>query len=182
MQKKTIILLLVVTSIFFFSACEGNKNENIHDNNLTENNNTEEKETLQEITLYFADEQAIGLVTEKVKVAIDNKPIEEVIIEKLKEGPTMPEKGHQGTINPGIEIIEVNVKDNTAYVNLSSQNLTGGSTAEKYLIDSIVMSLTEVDYIEKVKFLVDGESEGTLMGHFTIDKPFTRENINPKLD
>ncbi|MTI47009.1 GerMN domain-containing protein [Sporosalibacterium faouarense] len=177
MIKKIILVITLVAFILFSGGCVDNGNDNIDDNEIEDNNG--DKEIGQEITLYFADEQAIDMVSERVVVPMDERPLEDVVIEKLQEGPTQYEQGHRPTIGDNIEIIDVEVTDATAFVNISSENLTGGSTEERFLIDSIVMSLTELDYIDKVKFLVDGESEGTLMGHFIIDEPFTRESINP---
>lgn len=168
MLKKGILLLIVLALFFLAIGCGERQDIDKEDN--TENN-------MEIITLYFADEEAINLVSEKVQVDIEGKSIENVIIGELQKGPREPEKGHNPTIPSNIKILGVEVKDNTAFINISSENLTGGSTEEKFLIDSVVMSLTEVDYIDKVQFQVDGEGEGTLMGHFTIDEPFTSEDI-----
>ncbi|RKD29064.1 GerMN domain-containing protein [Thermohalobacter berrensis] len=184
MLRKSIVIILSLVLIISFVACTGNDvennvpEENGEQQNEENNNdivNPEPEENLEEIVLYFADDQAMNLVKSKVKVELGNKTLEEVVLEKLKEGPESEELIK--TIPSQVEIISVEVVDNTAFVNLSSKNLHGGSTMETFLIASIVKSLTEIDYIDKVQFLVDGKKRETLMGHIMIKDPFTSEEV-----
>ncbi len=45
---------------------------------------------------------------------------------------------------------------------------------ENFTIGQIVNSLVELDNIEKVQFLIEGEKAESLMGHFDILEPFEK--------
>ncbi|WP_054871172.1 GerMN domain-containing protein [Caloranaerobacter sp. TR13] len=170
MVRKISVFILVILIIFNLSACS-QPEKNIDDNTKDVKEIKEEKD----ITLYFADDKLMNLVAEKIKVQIDQEPLEEVILNNLKQGPKNEKL--RRTIAPHIQILGVDVVDSIAQVNISSSGLRGGSTEEAFLIASIVKSLTELDYIDKVQFLVDGKKVETLMGHIYVKEPFTRESV-----
>ena len=169
MIKKFSAIVLVILMIFNLAACShGNKD-------IDKNNKDVEEKKEKDIILYFADDKLMNLVAEKTEVQIDQEPLEEVILTKLKQGPKSEKL--RRTISPHIQILGVEVVDSTAQVNISSSGLHGGSTEEVFFIASIVKSLTELDYIDKVQFLVDGKKVESLMGHIYAKEPFTRESV-----
>lgn len=169
MIRKLSVFILVILMTFNLAACS-QPNKNIDDNS---EDVKEIKE--KEVILYFTDDKLMNLVAEKIKVQTDQKPLEEIIISELKKGPKNEKL--RRTIAPHIQILGVEVVDSTAQVNISSSGLHGGSTEEVFLIASIVKSLTELDYIDKVQFLVDGKKVESLMGHIFVKEPFTRESV-----
>lgn len=129
-----------------------------------------------DITVYFSDDEAMYLVPETRKIKLEDKLIEEAIIEELIKGPE--EKEHFETIPEGTKLLSIKTEDKTAYVDLSKEfkeNHPGGSTGEIMTIYSIVNSLTELDNIEKVIFSIEGQKEKTLAGHLIFDEPFYRD-------
>ncbi|MCR1898991.1 GerMN domain-containing protein [Irregularibacter muris] len=152
---------------------ESNKNSN---QVISPKPNAQERE----IVLYFMDKKIIetgqgkysNMIKETRKVKVSDQPLEKVIIEALKAGPT----SNLGAtmLKKDLQVISVEVADKTAYVNLSSQNLFGSSLQETGLIYQIVYSLTEQNGIEKVQFLVDGTKRESLFGHYDIQAPWTK--------
>lgn len=75
-------------------------------------------------------------------------------------------------------ILSVNVAGDTAYVNLSDdfKQACDGLSAknEMLLVYAIVNTVTAMDGITKVQFLVEGEQTETLAGHLCISDPFVR--------
>ena len=62
------------------------------------------------------------------------------------------------TINPSTKIINVMTKDGVCYVNLSEDFLTVvGNVPTKVSVYSIVNSLVELNSVNKVQILVNGE-------------------------
>ena len=199
MKNKIWTLVLALILIFSLSGCdsgektdtskegqvsqvdeekdtdEGKEEEKVKDSQ----SKTEEKEE-KTVKVYFSDNQATKLVEKEIKVTLDkDKPLEEVVIEKLKDDSKDPELFN--AISEKIKIKSVTVEDKTANVDISSENLSGGSTEEVFLIDSIVYSLTNLDNIEKVQFLVDGKKVDTLMGHMEVMEPFTKKDVTTKI-
>lgn len=75
-------------------------------------------------------------------------------------------------------ILSVNVAGDTAYVNLSDdfKQACDGLSAknEMLLVYAIVNTVTAMDGISKVQFLVESEQTATLAGHLCISDPFVR--------
>lgn len=124
------------------------------------------------VTLYFSDDQAMYLVPEQREVTKRGETLEEVIIAELINGPV--EAGLGRTIPKEAKLLSVSVVDNVAYVNFSKEFRTkhwGGSTGETHTIYSVVNSLTQLDGIDKVQFLLEGDNMDTLAGHIETSEP-----------
>lgn len=187
-MKKLILFLLAVTMIFTLAACkpktpadDGNKGgNNIGGNDVIVDPNPE-GETVT-VELYFANQEYImtgnenldAIVAVEREIKVKGKPIEEVILEELKN---KPEDEQLTTIIEKIKVLSVETAENTAYVNLSGENLHGGSLEESLILQQIVFSLTGLDKVEQVQFLVDGSKRETLMGHILIEEPIKRTDI-----
>ncbi|NMA86685.1 MAG: GerMN domain-containing protein [Tissierellia bacterium] len=194
-MKKYIAGLLILIMIFTLAACtsEGPKREDINvgdshednvedeDTNNTEDNNEEEpivEDNEEEITLYFSNNEYIEtgnenldkVLPEKRIIEYKNMELEEAIVRELLKGPESMELST--SIPDTVELLGVKVKDKTAFVNFSESGLNGGSLQEDLTIRQIVESLVELDSVDKVQFLINGEESESLMGHFDITEPF----------
>lgn len=125
--------------------------------------------------LYFANADGTGLDIERRLIEIEaNKSKERAILEYLILGPE--EEGLFATIPDSTKINDVTTtSDGICYVNLNQDFVTkhgGGSTDELLTVYSIVNSLCELDHIEKVQFLIEGERLNEFKGHLDFSKPF----------
>ncbi len=128
------------------------------------------------ITLYFPDEAAIYLEPEKRLVPIVDNSVEKTVITELMKGPQ--NATHQATIPAEAKLISVETKDGICFVNFSNEFITkhsGGSTGEMMTIYSIVSSLTALDNIDKVQFLIDG-NKVPVFQHMIFNEPFSRDD------
>ena len=134
---------------------------------------SEEKKT--KLTLYFSDSESQFLIEEKRQVAVkDNEKIEKHVIQELIKGPQ--DKGLLKTVPPETEVISIETKEGTCFVNLSQDfklKHWGGSTGEIMTIYSIVNSLTELPHINKVQFLIEGKKVEVFQ-HMVFNEPFER--------
>ncbi len=131
---------------------------------------------MKKISLYFAGPNADQLIRElrSVELAADEK-IEERVVKELIKGPTV--NGVHKTIPVNTRLIRVDVNNDLASVNLSDSFVKdhwGGSTGELMTIYSIVNSLTDLDHIRRVKFLIDGE-EKKVFSHYSLNEIFVRD-------
>lgn len=99
--------------------------------------------------------------------------VKQVILEILKGS----EKGNLSPIPSQTKIREVYIhKDGTAYVDLTSDFISGnsgGSSSEIEAIYTIVNSITfNFPFIKRVHFLIDGIERETLKGHLRLDRSF----------
>ncbi len=183
-MKKYIGIFLIVILSFSLGVYTRSK---ITTNDPIENEGNEVVEPTpnndeKEVTLYFVnkeyvetgDESLEKLVEEKRVVKYSDISLEEAIVRELMEGS---ENKEVNTLIPStVKLLGVEVADKTAFVNFAREGLYGGSMQEDFTINQIVNSLIELDNIEKVQFLIDGEKSETLMGHFEILEPFQGED------
>jgi len=127
------------------------------------------------ITLYFSDSQAMYVVAEKRDVTLaEGDSIEKAIFQELMKGPAG--KDLRATIPKDTRLLSISTKDRLCTVNLSSEfvdNSPGGTASEKMTLDSVVNSLTELDNVNKVQFLIDGKKR-EVYTHAIFDEPFSR--------
>lgn len=177
MKRKVFFIVLIIILIVSMVACSKSSKDDVKINpNSKENEAQDVIESEQKVVLYYSDEDATNLVKQNVAVKLEGRTLEEVIIDKLKEQPS--DENIYAPIPKNVTILSVKTENNIAFVDVSSNELYGGSTQEKFMIDGVVMSLTELENIEKVQFLIDGNKSESLMGHYTIEEPFTRKDIN----
>lgn len=130
------------------------------------------------LTLYFGNKDATGVTPEEREVVKSDKPLEQLIIGELVKGPAT---GLARTIPAETRLLSVTVKDGVATVDFSREVQTkhwGGTAGEAMTIHSVVASLTELDYIKKVQFLVEGKKEEAIWGHADTTRPIGR---NPQM-
>ncbi len=106
-------------------------------------------------------------------------------LERVRAIVRGPQEGDVGSVNPVIYsdmtesgILSADVYGDTAFVDLSAdfkkacQDLSDKD--EMLLVYSIVNTVTAMDGINKVQFLVEGAQTDTLAGHLCISDPFLR--------
>lgn len=128
------------------------------------------------IELYFADKSGTYLQTEQRSVPqSDKEPIEKIVINELMNGSRTD---GLRLIPVEAKLLSVEVKDGVCFVNFSKdfvEKRTAGSSAELMTIYSIVNTLTELDAIDKVQFLIEGQKVETF-GEMVFDEPFTQND------
>lgn len=117
-------------------------------------NNTE----IRYITLYFANQEA-KLERERRKIKItDTQPIEQYIVNEIIKGPENKEL--QAVLSSETSLISAQTTDGTCFVNFNSNFVsknTGNAEKENLTIYALVNSLTELDTVKNVQFLVNGK-------------------------
>ena len=130
-----------------------------------------------EIVLYFADWQAQHVIPERRRVTqVGDQALAEVVVRELIEGPSDPYLN--ATLPDKVSVISVEVEENIAYVNFS-QGIRDvyGSAGETMAVRSLVYSLTELEGVDLVQILIEGKRAETLSGHFLLDEPLGRGEI-----
>lgn len=114
---------------------------------------------LARVKLYFANEDGTRLVAAyREKYYSTNIPIERLIVEELIAGPSGQVEGLYPSINSNTKIINVMTRDGICYVNLDENFLTVPDTVSmEVTVYSIVNSLVELNNINKVQILINGE-------------------------
>lgn len=134
------------------------------------------------VRLYFINSEYMNTGNEQLErfLPVDRNVIPEtgktlpmVIMDELRNPPT----DAFTALRQDLTLRSVRTEKETAMVDFAGKNLNGGSTEEILLIQQIVQTLTEIKGISRVQFLVDGEKAESLMGHVSIDQPFSTEDV-----
>ncbi|MDY0235602.1 MAG: GerMN domain-containing protein [Gudongella sp.] len=184
-MKKTILLIISLLLIFSLIGCTP-KNEPVEPEEPVVEEPVEEPmgpeepiEKSQDVVLYFGNNEYIlsgdekfdwMLPEERTIVYGPEMCLEEAIIRELMAGPVDTEKMSTG-FPQSVALIGVDTLDGTSYVNFKGEGLNGGSMEESYIISQTVESLGQLDYVDRVQFLVDGQEAESLMGHISIEEP-----------
>jgi uncharacterized protein YrzB (UPF0473 family) len=132
----------------------------------------------KKVALYFSDGQAINLVPEEREINYDEK-LARRLVEELVKGPQT--EGLFRTLPQTTKVLSVQVKDGIAYVDLTQdfeKDYPGGTTGEGMALGSIIQTLTEVENINAVQFLIAGKKVEVLAkGHVSLSEPLERHFI-----
>lgn len=123
-------------------------------------------------TLYFSDAQAQYLAAETRWISLTKPSMAELVFDGLLAGPQRADL--YSTIPKGTRHMGLNVYGGVAYLNLNAHFRdahTGGSAAELMTLYSIVNSLAELPDVERVKFLLEGQTMDAILGHVNTSQP-----------
>ncbi len=136
-----------------------------------------EKIDRQDVVLYFLDAEGKGLAAEERSIEVkQSQTLEYQIVEQLTMGPV--NESLKAAVPQGTKIKDIKTEDGICYVNLSGDfisNLSGDANTEKLTIYSIVNSLTELNTVNKVQFLIEGERISEINGHYDFSRTFERD-------
>lgn len=136
-----------------------------------------EKTNWQIVYLYFANKDGSKLVCQQRGIEVKQSlSLEYQIVEQLIEGPDNSKGNNfQQTVPADTKIKDIKTEEGICYVNLSRDFIKKkGSISEPIIIYSIVNSLTELEGVKKVQFLIEGEKINEYTGDLDFSKPFER--------
>lgn len=125
------------------------------------------------LKLYFANAKGDRLIPASVSVAYNkNVPIERVIVEQLIAGPGTSE--YYRTLPDNLKLLGISITDDVCYVNLDASFLNGLVNAVDMVpVYSIVNSLCELDTVNQVQILVNGESNKMYRESISLERRFS---------
>ena len=155
-----VIMLVVIIAVLAFMKFFEKEEETIPTEITPLEEITDEQERQTMISLYFVNQENNKLMPEArridVKLLLDNpyKTLVELLIEKPKNEKL------ESAIPEGTKVNSAKLQDNTIELDLSKEfveNQNGDIEKASLSIYSIVNTLTELNEVNSVKFLIDGE-------------------------
>lgn len=138
-----------------------------------------DKIDFQEVKLYFADLKNMGLEVEERTIQVRritpvnrDQELAKYLVEELVLGPST--EGLSATIPSETKINEVVLDRNICYVNLSKEFISkhvDDEFIQKLTIYSIVNTLTSLDSVSKVQFLIESEKIENFKGGYDLSNP-----------
>lgn len=126
------------------------------------------------ITLYFADAEGTGLVSEVLERHYSsNISMEKLVMDQLLKGPVG--ENAQRTIPEGTKLVSVSVLDGVCFVSLDIGFLNQNyEIDEGVVIYSIVNSLAELPSVNKVQISVNGDTSILYREKFSLSTVYER--------
>lgn len=144
--------------------------------NIAFNTDDTVSEAEQTIALYFPEKNGDKLGVERRRVKVQNSlSLEKTVINELLKG-TKNDKLTR-SLSEDVKLLGIETKDNVCFVNFSSEfvsKTSSGSLATTLALYSVVNTLCELENVQSVQVLVNGET-GVEFGNFVLDIPY-KEN------
>ena len=137
-----------------------------------------EKTNWQVVYLYFASQDGRKLICQQKNIEVkQSQSLEYQLVEQLIAGPDdSGAKNLIASVPSDTKINDIKTEEGTCYVNLSRGFMKKkDNVTEEVTIYSIVNTLTELDTVNRVQFLIDGEKLNEYKGDIDFSKPFDRK-------
>ncbi|WP_227764661.1 GerMN domain-containing protein [Zhaonella formicivorans] len=182
MSKRLIVIGLICITLLILAGCASLNSPKKESQEPHAIDSKPGGETIS-FTVFFGDEQATYLKGEERTVPKNGKPVAELMITELIQGPESP--GLTATIPKETKLLSLEIANGIAYVDFSREIKTkhpGGSAGETMTIYSVVNTLTQLPEIEAVQFLIEGQKQEEIWGHFYTLEPIKADEtlIAPK--
>lgn len=126
------------------------------------------------LTLYFPNSDGTGLIATDRTVVVKGQETIKTMFKELETPPTGLEK----PLPKGTTLLSATVSaDGVATIDLNTdfqKNFGGGSTGELMTMYSIVNTLTTLENVKSVQFLLDGKKVDGMLGNLETSKPLKR--------
>lgn len=165
-HKKQILIMLIVITILaivggtYIYSKEKTKETGKLVDYIPAEEITQEQLRRTIVSLYFANKETKILIPEARTIDVKEliKQPYETLLKLLIEGPK--DEKLEGTIPEGTSINKVELKNKILYIDFSKEfvsNHIGGVEAESNTIYSIVNTLTQLNEIDSIKILINGQ-------------------------
>ena len=169
-KKVTILLIILIIVTVFVGGCFSKENEPTNKTeqgkNLPQSSTVPyeqiEGQTRSYVTVYYLDVEGQYLLPINIPIESTDKAAG-VAVAKLLAGPKSEQV--RPVMPQGTKLRDLYLKDNTAFVSLTSEFLNMNSPEEaKTAVKAVVLTLTEFPVVEMVQLLVDGQVVKDIQG------------------
>ena len=178
MNRKTLIIIIVlviaiaITGILLWSNRSKNTEENVIQ---PQEEITDEQMRTALVTLYYMNKETTQLTPEGKMIDVKKLLTDpyETLINLLIEQPKNEKL--QSAIPNGTKVLGAELKGDVVYLDLSNEFIENNSVEEKTIINAIVNTLTELNEVNGVKILINGQENKEFKGgKFNFKDTFTR--------
>ena len=167
MNRKTLIIIIVlviaiaITGILLWS----NRSKNMEENVIQPQEEiTDEQMRTALVTLYYMNKETKELTPEGKMIDVKKLLTDpyETLINLLIEQPKNEKL--QSAIPNGTKVLGAELKGDIVYLDLSNEFIENNSVEEKTIINAIVNTLTELNEVNGVKILINGQENKEFKG------------------
>jgi spore germination protein GerM len=182
-MKKTFCIFICSITIFSAISLTGCDNKDIISSNNKDKEKeialSNQKENTLDLNVYFQSSDASNSsdVSKEERIIKKDELVGEAIVNELIKGPSV-----KSSLKPVLpkesKLLSFSIKDNIAYVSFSKEtNIVMTAVKEEICLKSIILSVTELSSVQKVKILIENKDTGLWGDHFDLSKPLGKDNI-----
>ena len=161
---RVIIILIIAIAITVFLLWK-NKDKNAENNVIQpQEETTDEQMRTALVTLYYMNKETKELTPEGKMIDVKKLLADpyETLINLLIEQPKNEKL--QSAIPNGTKVLGAELKGDVVYLDLSNEFIENNSVEEKTIINAIVNTLTELNEVNGVKILINGQENKEFKG------------------
>ncbi|MBS4535841.1 GerMN domain-containing protein [Clostridium sp. D2Q-14] len=181
MNKSFFIILLSILLILLIIGCQKYDDfDNLGENTQIISPYSTENDF--DVALYYPDLSLSRLVRKDIKIKNITNSIEMEVLQRLIRG--INDENIVNLIPRNTKVLSVEVSDQIAYINFSKDIIEKDITQEEeaLLIYSIVNTMTELDSINSVQILINGERKDIFLNYYNIENPLKYSKLIVKED
>ncbi|MBS4537147.1 GerMN domain-containing protein [Clostridium sp. D2Q-11] len=169
-MNKKLFLINIIIILTILAGCK-NYDDISQSNDKTPIISPYSSENNFDVTLYYPDKNLERLVPKTIRIEDITNNLEIEVLEKLIEG--IKDKDIKNLIPQKTKVRSIDISDQIAYINLSKEVNKEDITQEEeaLLIYSIVNTMTQIDSINSVQILIDGERKDIFSNYYNIESP-----------
>ncbi len=179
-MKKTFCIFICSITMLSMISLTGCESKDI----ISSNNKDKEKqialskENTLDLNIYFSSNDTNNTdVSKEERIVKKDELLGEAIINELIKGPSI-KSNLKSVIPKESKLLSFSIKDNIAYVNFSKEtNIVMTTVKEELCLKSIILSITELSSVQKVKVSIEDKDTGIWGDHFDLSKPLGKDNI-----
>lgn len=164
-KKLIIIIVLVIAIVITGILLWSNKSKNMEENVIQPQEEiTDEQMRTALVTLYYMNKETKELTPEGKMIDVKKLLADpyETLINLLIEQPKNEKL--QSAIPNGTKVLGAELKGDVVYLDLSNEFIENNSVEEKTIINAIVNTLTELNEVNGVKILINGQENKEFKG------------------
>ncbi|MCD3195095.1 GerMN domain-containing protein [Clostridium botulinum C] len=182
-KMRLILIICIWTSLTIILAGCSNKGKasiNANDKLKTLKLSDSDKACCINLNVYFdasKSEDKVQVLKEE-RIIKKEELLGELIMQELIKGPS--KNSNLKPIFPTeTKLLSFSINENIAYINLSpNAQYKMTPSREKACLEGIVLSLTQIESIHKVKILINNKDVEFLGGNYDVSKPFGKDDIS----
>lgn len=173
-RKVTILIFLILCGVLAFVYYNFTSKQKM-DEEVTIKTEANSEYESDYVYIYTPDSEKKGLLEKRIEIEkAENQT------QKITRAFNALVRGAGGFINRNSTLLNVFVENDTVYLNISSDFKKGvpdDSNLEMLYVYSVVNTMTKIDNIRKVKFLINGSEVETLGGFINLKDYFERDGL-----
>lgn len=179
---KIFLIMCILASLnMIFIGCDDKDKVSAHNNEkLKVLESSENDDSLLKFNIYFnasKNEKSVNMLKDE-RIINKDELLGEFILRELIKGPSIESK-LKPVLPKDTKLLSFSIKDNIAYINLNQEaKYKMNKSTEESILKGIVLSLSQIKSIKKVKILINNKNVDTLGGNYDISKPFSKDDIN----